>query len=73
MNRNAPMAGRSDDSWIGVFTHVLIWLLLAGSCLLLAWFVAVLHDSTERGEQRRLHQGSTSPPLLTESKASKVR
>ena len=73
MNRNAPMAGRNDDSWIRVFTHVLIWLLLAGSCLLLAWFVAVLHDSTERGEQRRLQQRTLASPLFSETKTGEVR
>lgn len=73
MNPNAPMAGRNGDSWIGAFKHVVIWVSLVGACLLLAWFVAVLHDSTERGEQRRLHQGTFGASLLSESKTSAVR
>lgn len=72
MNRNAPVAGRNDDSWIGAFKHVLIWVSLVGACLLLAWFVAVLHDSTERGEQRRLHQDTFGASLLSGPKASGV-
>ncbi len=56
MNRTAPMAGRHDDSWINVLTHVVIWASLAGAGLLFAWFVAVLHDATERGDQKRLQQ-----------------
>ena len=56
MNRTAPMTGRHDDSWIQVLTHVVIWASLVGAGLLFAWFVAVLHDATERGDQKRLQQ-----------------
>jgi len=66
MNRNAPTAGRRDDSWFSFFSHVLIWLLLAAAGLLLAWFVAVLEDVTQRGEQRRVQQRAVGTIVLTD-------
>ena len=65
MNRNASMSGRRDDSWFGFFSHALIWLLLAAAGLVLAWFVAVLEDVTQRGEQRRVQQRATGKLVLT--------
>lgn len=77
MNRNAPMAPHHDgSSWVGFLTHALIWMTLVGAGLLLAWFVAVLHDSVERGEQRRAQQRAMAPPFLSltsESKTGEVR
>jgi hypothetical protein len=54
MNRHASMTSSRDDSWFSFFSHALIWLLLAAAGLLLAWFVAVLEDVTQRGEERRM-------------------
>ncbi|QHE86284.1 hypothetical protein [Hydrogenophaga sp. BPS33] len=78
MNRNAPMASPHDVSWFSFLTHALIWIALVGAGLLLAWFVAVLHDSVERGEQRRLQQqrSAASPmtlPFLSETRTGEVR
>jgi hypothetical protein len=65
MTRHASMSGRRDDSWFSFFSHALIWLLLAAAGLMLAWFVAVLEDVMQRGEQRRVHQRATGKLVLT--------
>jgi hypothetical protein len=65
MNRHASMASRRDDSWFSFFSHALIWLLLAAAGLMLAWFVAVLEDVTQRGEERRVKQRPTGALVLT--------
>lgn len=66
MNRNAYMPGSRDDSWFGFFSHSVIWLLFAAAGLLLMWFVAVVSDVTQRGEQRRLQQRTSGSMLLTD-------
>ena len=57
-----PNVDRS--AWPGFISHALIWLVLVAACVLLAWFVAVLHGVTERGEQRRMQQLSLGTLLL---------
>lgn len=65
MNRmNAYLASRRDDSWQSHFSHLWIWLSAAVAALLLMWFVSVLNDITERGEQRRLQQRTSGMLLL---------
>ncbi len=65
MNRmNAYVASRRDDSWQSYFSHMWIWLSAAAAGLLLMWFVSVLNDITERGEQRRLQQRTAGTFLL---------
>lgn len=65
MNRmNAYLASRKDDSWQSYFSHMWIWLSAAAAGLLLMWFVSVLNDITERGEQRRLQQRTSGMLLL---------
>lgn len=49
-----------------IWTHALIWVLLAVAGLLLVGFTAVVNDITERGELRRLHQRSSGSLLLPE-------
>jgi hypothetical protein len=65
MNRlNAYLASRRDDSWQSYFSHMGIWLAAAAAGLLLMWFVSVLNDITERGEQRRMQQRTSGMLLL---------
>lgn len=65
MNRiNAYLATRRDDSWQSYFSHMWIWVSAAAAGLLLMWFVSVLNDITERGEQRRLQQRTSGMLLL---------
>lgn len=65
MNRmNAYFATRRDDSWQSYFSHMWIWLSAAAAGLLLMWFVSVLNDITERGEQRRMQQRTSGMLLL---------
>jgi hypothetical protein len=65
MNRiNAYLATRRDDSWQSWFSHMWIWVSAAAAGLLLMWFVSVLNDITERGEQRRLQQRTSGTFLL---------
>jgi len=66
MNRNASMAGRRDDSWFSFFSHALVWLVLMAAGLTLAWFVAVLEDVTQRGEERRVKQRAAGAPVQTD-------
>jgi hypothetical protein len=66
MNRNASVARPHDDSWIGFFSHALLWLMLSAAGLMLAWFMAVLEDVTQRGEQRRVQQRLTGSLLLSD-------
>ncbi len=65
MYRNASMSGRRDDSWFSFFSNALIWLLLVAAGLMLAWFVAVLEDVTQRGEERRVKQRPAGALVLT--------
>jgi hypothetical protein len=65
MNRNASMASRHDDAWFSFFSHALVWLLLAAAGLVLAWFVAVLEDVTQRGEERRMTPRPTGTLVLS--------
>lgn len=69
MNRNALMNSHTDDSWFNVFSNALVWLLFATAGLLLMWFVAVLDDVTQRGEQRRLQQRTTGSLILADEVA----
>lgn len=69
MNRNALMTAHRDDSWFNVFSNALVWLLFATAGLLLTWFVAVLNDVTQRGEQRRLQQRTTGSLILADEAA----
>jgi hypothetical protein len=67
MNRHASMTSSRDDSWFSFFSHALIWLLLAAAGLLLAWFVAVLEDVTQRGEERRMKPRPAGALVLSRS------
>jgi hypothetical protein len=65
MNRmNTYLASRRDDSWQSYFSHLWIWLSAAAAGLLLMWFISVLNDVTERGEQRRMQQRTSGMLLL---------
>ncbi|WP_439518654.1 hypothetical protein [Hydrogenophaga sp.] len=61
---NTHLANRRDDSWQSYFSHLWIWLSAAAAGLLLMWFVSVLNDITERGEQRRMQQRTSGTFLL---------
>lgn len=70
MNRQADHTiHRRDDGWLDVFSNALVWLLFAVAGLLLMWFVAVLNDVTQRGEQRRLQQRTTGSLILADEAA----
>jgi hypothetical protein len=74
MNRNAAyLPGNRDDSWFGFFSNALIWLLFAAAGLLLMWFVSVLNDVTQRGEQRRLQQRTTGSLILADEAERRSR
>ena len=65
MNRtNIFQARRREDSWQDYFSHMWIWVSAAAAGLLLMWFVSVLNDITERGEQRRMQQRTSGTFLL---------
>lgn len=66
MNRlSAHLASRrNDDSWQSYLSNMWVWLSAAVAGLLLMWFVSVLNDITERGEQRRLQQRTSGTLLL---------
>ncbi|MBU7571890.1 MAG: hypothetical protein KAF64_00945 [Hydrogenophaga sp.] len=69
MNSTTHMSPPRDSGWLGVFSNALVWLLLATAGLLLMWFVAVLNDVTQRGEQRRLQQRTTGSLILADEAA----
>lgn len=58
-----------DDGWFNYFSNALVWLLFAAAGLMLMWFVAVLDDVTQRGEQRRLQQRTTGSLILADEAA----
>ncbi len=55
-NRLLPDSRRKRAADRSVWTHALIWVLLAIAALLLGGFTAVVNDITERGELRRVQQ-----------------
>lgn len=66
MNRHFSVPRPQADSWFSYFSNALVWLLFAAAGLLLMWFVAVLNDVTQRGEQRRLQQRTTGSLILAD-------
>lgn len=68
MNRIPPMPGPRDGGWFSYFSNALIWLMFAAAGLLLMWFVAVLDDVTQRGEQRRIQQRATGSLILADER-----
>jgi hypothetical protein len=72
MNRMIDRLGtRRDDSWQSYFSHMWIWVSAAAAGLLLMWFISVLNDITERGEQRRMHQRTSGTFLLPDELRSR--
>lgn len=69
MNSTARLSPPRDSGWLNVFSNALVWLLFAAAGLLLMWFVAVLDDVTQRGEQRRLQQRTTGSLILADEAA----
>ena len=61
-----------DDGWFNYFSNAVVWLLFAAAGLLLMWFVAVLDDVTQRGEQRRLQQRTTGSLILADEAARRA-
>lgn len=68
MNRMSQLPAPRDDSWFSFLSNALVWLLFAVAGLLLMWFVAVLDDITQRGEQRRLQQRTTGSLILADER-----
>lgn len=58
-----PKPGAESSIW----THALIWVLLAVAALLLVGFTAVVNDITERGELRRAQQRASGSLLPSPS------
>lgn len=59
MNTDSRLSTDSHPQQVpdgNVWTHALIWVLLAVAALLLVGFTAVVNDITERGELRRVQQ-----------------
>lgn len=73
MNRNTHGMPRRDDSWSIYFANAFVWLLFAIAGLLLMWFVAVIDEVTQRGEQRRLQQRTTGSLILADEAARRGR
>lgn len=55
-HRLSPDSRPKQTADSSVWTHALIWVLLAVAALLLVGFTAVVNDITERGELRRVQQ-----------------
>ncbi len=68
MNRLSSLPAPRDDSWFTFFSNALVWVLFAAAGLLLMWFVAVLDDVTQRGEQRRIQQRATGSLILADER-----
>ncbi|MDO9434566.1 hypothetical protein [Hydrogenophaga sp.] len=67
MSQNASRVKRREDVLIRVLPHVLICMMLATACLLLAGFLALLDEIGEHDAQRLRQQRSMgSPPLVDE-------
>lgn len=64
MNRIAQTLRLDDDKQFDRISTALIWLLCALCCGVLIWFVTLLNEMTERGEQRRLQQRTTGSLVL---------
>lgn len=69
MDRTARLSPPRDSGWFNYFSNALVWLLFVAAGLLLMWFVAVLDDVTQRGEQRRLQQRTTGSLILADEAA----
>lgn len=68
MNRLSSLPAPRDDSWFTFISNALVWVLFAAAGLLLMWFVAVLDDVTQRGEQRRIQQRATGSLILADER-----
>ncbi|MBT9462748.1 hypothetical protein [Hydrogenophaga sp.] len=68
MNPNPDRPRYCDADWFNFSAHALIWLLVACAALVLMGFIAVLNDSTQRGEQRRVQQRATGSLLLADER-----
>lgn len=68
MNHNPERPRYRDADWFNFSAHALIWLLVACAALVLMGFIAVLNDSTQRGEQRRVQQRTTGSLLLADER-----
>jgi hypothetical protein len=64
-NSLPPHSLPKHDAESSIWTHVLIWVLLAVAALLLVGFTAVVSDITERGELRRAQQRASGSLVLS--------
>jgi hypothetical protein len=51
-----PLSRPTQDAGRHIWAHTLIWVLLAVAAVLLVGFIALVDDTTERGELRRAQQ-----------------
>lgn len=72
MNSTTHLSPPRDSGWSSYFSNVLVWVLFATAGFLLMWFVSVLNDVTQRGEQRRLQQRTTGSLILADEAARRA-
>ncbi|MCW5672223.1 MAG: hypothetical protein KIT86_21395 [Hydrogenophaga sp.] len=72
MNSTTHLSPSRDSGWSSYFSNVLVWVLFATAGFLLMWFVSVLNDVTQRGEQRRLQQRTTGSLILADEAARRA-
>ncbi|WP_066270111.1 hypothetical protein [Hydrogenophaga palleronii] len=73
MKRTAHATRRVESKRDELLSSALIWVLFGLSCLVLAWFVSVVNEFTERGEQRRIQQRTTGSLVLADEQAQRNR
>ncbi|WP_137919022.1 hypothetical protein [Hydrogenophaga sp. 2FB] len=57
---------RHGDSWGDFFSFLTIWAAFASAALILSWFVSVVSEVAQRGEQRRLQEGPDGVLVLAD-------
>lgn len=72
MNRSAHTARFAESKNDELLYNVLVWVLFGLSCVMLAWFVNVINDFTERGEQRRIQQRTTGSLVLADEQPQRA-
>lgn len=66
MGRSFQPARPRGGTWGDFFAFLSLWLAFAGAALLLSWFVSVLNDVMQRGEQRRVQRLSNGALVVAD-------
>ena len=56
MTTKPSKTGHRGGEWSDFFSFLWMWAAFASGALILSWFVSVVNDVTQRGEQRKLQQ-----------------